>query len=960
MKGEIPMLKSGKRVISLCLAVFIAVCSFADIIIKNGILTLAAGEYNYVANNGDDALNTVKVQTGGTDYVEVHAISDASKYGKAFSVYPKAAGADKYYSVIDYSSEEGRKLGKTRGIAFYAKLPEVSVSTIKVALRLNGINSYTVQTSGSVGYIKDGQDPVWEVLSPENGVLSGKSGFEGFVFLPYESFKKEQTALEANVIENAENVQLMLAVASTQTSDYSKEYVFDECGFYEHAASYVRGCKVQYGTEYVANSGDNADETVKLAWNCTDGQMTYSQLNDPLAPYGKAIGLTTGDKKSGWNNYKTGIVVRPESSWKISATTGFAFYCELPDVEADTAMDIWWYVNDECFWNELNPGKPIYYLESGSSKLETVNFSWSDYSLPGHNHSGFKGFIFVPFDSLKSKYSGEDRKRIDSASYFEMRVGIARTPEQAPQLSGQTFVFDEIGLYTEPFAYVEAVRSKSDMTEYEMIVCDGSDALNSVKLPGNYTGVTVTQEGSDMSSYGKSIGITTASSGWNQNKAGIILDTAGKSLDMSNGIAFYAKVPDVGSLDTALDIWLWNTDRYCWNELKPGSNIYYIEQGSSVVTAVEFQWGDYSLPLHNKSGFEGFVFIPFSAFKCTWADNGGKDLEIIRSLDKFEIRFNVARTDKELGNKTFVFDELGFYRDPLSYVAAAQIHREYPLHSDVIANNCSAVAETVTVPASLGGGKVVVSQLESGITPYGAAMKMTTGNSGWSNGKVRVNLEAGSDYNMSASKGVAFYVKVPAVDENTDPCLDVWLYKNDSQFWNELEPGKPIYYLEKGSDTVTSELFSWSDYSLPLHSRSGFEGFVFLPFDSFKEKYSGADREYINSAKNLQLWFNVAKTSDTLANKTYVFDEFGFYSDELTYASLCAKNDGAETKGMEYLANSADSAARARVCGTTDTLKLTQLNDAVKMGEAYTIYPEKEGANNYWVEFDMPDRKSVV
>lgn len=949
------MTKARKRAAALILSLLLLIGSFADVLNLIDFNVFSAGEHNYIANNGDEALHTVTVQTGAEEYFEIRMLTDASPFGRAFSVYPKAADADKHYSIVKLPFENDWKLGKTHGIAFYVKLDTLTVSELKVNLRLNGSEVYAAENNGAqLGYCGINEKKVtWSALSEQSGVLSGRSAFEGFVFLPYSAFKSNTAELSATEIAASTSVELMLTTASTELSDLKKDYLFDEIGFYEGADSYIRAVKVAFGTEYVANSGENAQETVKLQWNCTDGQITYSQRNDPLSPYGAAIGLKTGNLNSEWNNFKTGLVVKPDAAWDISATTGYAFYCELPDVGADTALDIWWYINDEVCWNELQPGKPIYYIPYGSDEMETVYFSWNDYSLPGHDHGGYKGFIFVPFTSLKQRYNGQDRGYINNATYFEMRVGIARRPDQEPDLAEQTFVFDELGLYTDPHDYIDAVNAKSNYGEYELIVNDGT-STDTVKLPSGYNGVTVSSQAVGVTPYGSSIGITTAASGWNANKAGIVLDAADGDLSMTNGIAFYVKVPEVGLLDPAMDIWLWNSDRNYWNSLVAGKNIYYIAKGSTTVSAVEFQASSYTYPLHDKSGFEGFVFIPFDAFSCTQYDNGGKDVELMRSLDKFELRFNVAKTDAGLGNQTFVFDELGFYRDPVSYVAAAQKHREDPKQYNYVGNNGASVSETVTVPNSIGGGKVVVSQLESGVTPYGEAMKMTLGTEGWNLDKVRVNVNVGSDFEMSGAKGFAFYAKVPAVDASLDPCIDIMLYKNEQQYWNELQPGKPIYYLEKGSQTVTSELFSWDAYSLPLHNRAGFEGFVFIPFDSLKVKYDGADRGYIDEAENLQVRFNVAKTNAELGGHSYIFDEFGFYSDEVKYAEHCLKIDGADVKGMEYLSNSATKGNEARICGTTDTLTLTQLNEAVKMGMAYTVFPSGEGANNFWTEFDMP------
>ena len=95
------MTKTKKRVLASVIAALIVIGSFADVLNFFDFRIFAAGEYNYIANNGDDALNTVSVQPGGANYVEAHMITESLPYGKAFSFFPKAEDAHNYFTIAE-------------------------------------------------------------------------------------------------------------------------------------------------------------------------------------------------------------------------------------------------------------------------------------------------------------------------------------------------------------------------------------------------------------------------------------------------------------------------------------------------------------------------------------------------------------------------------------------------------------------------------------------------------------------------------------------------------------------------------------------------------------------------------------------------------------------------------------------------------------------------------------------
>ena len=693
------------------------------------------------------------------------------------------------------------------------------------------------------------------------------------------------------------------------------------------------------GGECVANDGSNASGTVSLQHDCKNGQISVSQES---AAYGDAIGLVTGDEGCGWNNYKTGIRISVPVNYDISAATGFAFYAKFPRVEGNTSLDIMWYINDSAYWHELDLSKEIYYLTEGSDTLEAATGS-----LPGYGKAGWEGFIFVPFDNLKTKYDGEDRNIINQNYTYELRVGISGTDAT---LANQTFIFDELGLYTTPADYVEAVTyvPEEETVEDGIVVNDGSDAEGTTALQHDCTDgqITIGQEAGGV--YGDAISFTTGTVGshWNWYKTDLFVNVPSDyEVSKATGFAFYAKFPETES-DTALDIVWYINDNAYWHELCQGQPIYYVENGSTTVEESIFSWGDYTLPGHNKAGWEGFIFVPFTSLNWKY---DGTDRDIINAAKNFRLRVGICVDNDANAEQTYIFDEIGLYTTPANYVKKAVVHKNTNLIK--ITGDDDAVVK----PQHNVTNQVTVESVKD-VSPYGGALAMTTGDvgCGWNNYKTGFYMGRNGD-DLSKMTGFAFYMEVPEV-EGADTALDLWLWNTDQKIFNEFKNGAPIYYVESGSNIVTSTNFSWGDYTLPAHNMSGWKGFVFIPFTSMCNTWGGEgiDVENLNNYDFFEVRMSVAKTDDVLANKTWIFDEFGYYTDMLEYVNFVEEDHKIRNYAdpVDIVVNDGASGNGWSDDGTGGWTVSPYSTD--NTGRGFSMYSGGDHPNYYWAYFPLP------
>ncbi len=625
--------------------------------------------------------------------------------------------------------------------------------------------------------------------------------------------------------------------------------------------------------EYIANGGSDATSTTFLQWDCTGGQVAVSQ---ETGTYGDAIGLTTGVAGCHWNWYKTALTVNVPEDYDVSKATGFAFYAKFPNVEADTALDIQWYINDNAYWHELCQQQPLYYMEAGSKTLEESIFTWGDYTLPGHNKAGWEGFIFVPFTTLNFKYNGEDLDIISAARNFQLRLSVCREDDA---LAEQTFIFDELGLYTTPADYVKAAVVHKNT---HLVVNEGND-MALVKPQWNCTDQVTVEVVDDVSPYGKAYAMTAGDEGcgWNGYKTGFVAPRGDNDISEMKGFAFYAEAPALENGNPLLDLYFWNTDSRCWNTFVNGQPIYYLANGSDELTSVIFGGGDF--PLANKPGFKGFVFIPFTSMQTTWGGCEGIDATNMNAYDSFEVRLSIADTNPALANQTFIIDEIGFYTDELEYAAFVEADsktRNYAEPIELVANDASVFNSwsdynehfTVSSTAAPNTGRAY-SLYSGGENPnyYWAHFPMPKG-----------------DADVSATNGVAFYAEIP---DDLDECrLQVRFYIDDDHFYNDPILNK-MYYVADGSTTVEEETIQQGYY--PFQGRKGFKGWFFLPYGAMQRNGVTTNAAAVNAAENFRIQVCVISGNPADHNREYIIDQVGYYSDPLSYIETATKDYGA-------------------------------------------------------------------
>lgn len=464
------------------------------------------------------------------------------------------------------------------------------------------------------------------------------------------------------------------------------------------------------------------------------------------------------------------------------------------------------------------------------------------------------------------------------------------------------------------------------------IVNEGSD-IGMVNLQWNCTDGQMTADVvNDVSPYGKALSLKTGAvgCGWNNYKTGFVLPRGDNDLSKTEGFCFWVKVPDVGNCDPALDMFLWNTDSRCRNEFVKDAPIYYVATGSQTVESTLFDWGNYTLPLHAKSGWSGFVFIPYSSMQTTWGGSEGIDEDNLNQYQSFEMRVSVARTDDGLAEKTYVFDELGYYSDPISYIAYVEeqvaLRGEEAEEIEYIANDgfnldmaWSDLNESFNVSTT-------------GTNNTGRAYRLYSAgpNANWYWAHFKMPHE---NVNISSTKGIAFYIKMP---DDLDNCnLQVRLYIDDNHYYNDPLAGKNMYYLPYGSETLEEQGISYSNY--PFTGKKGYDGWFFLPYSAMQNSGTTTNAAAVNAADNFQIQICVISGNSSDFGREYIVDQIGFYSDPLAYAAAATEGYGSagDIDGNGII-NSADIAEqRLSIMGVAQLddkrLQLCDLNNNGKI-----------------------------
>lgn len=430
--------------------------------------------------------------------------------------------------------------------------------------------------------------------------------------------------------------------------------------------------------------------------------------------------------------------------------------------------------------------------------------------------------------------------------------------------------------------FIPSGAAAADAAQTSGIIINLGDDEALIKPQWNCTDQVKTEVVKNKSPYGKAYAMTAgeAGCGWNGYKTGFAMPRGDNDISEMSGFAFYVKAPDANRANPLLDMIFWNTDSRCLNTFKNGEPIYYVASGTENIEREIFNGGEF--PLSGRPGFEGFVFIPFTSMQNTWGGEG-IDISNLNNYDSFEVRVSIANTDASLANQTYILDEFGYYTDQLEYIALVEESAagridvdpvEYVANDAAYFNAWSDYNEHFTV--------------SSAASPHtGRAYNLYSGGTNPNYYWAHFPLPHG-DVNVSATKGVAFYVEIP---DDLDNCsMQVRFYINDNAFYNDPILNK-MYYVADGSDEVETQTIQPGYY--PFQGKKGFKGWFFLPYGAMQRNGLTTNAAAVNAAENFQIQLCVISGNQADHKRNYIVDQIGYYSDPLSYIKSATEGYGA-------------------------------------------------------------------
>lgn len=332
-----------------------------------------------------------------------------------------------------------------------------------------------------------------------------------------------------------------------------------------------------------------------------------------------------------------------------------------------------------------------------------------------------------------------------------------------------------------------------------------------------------------------------------------------ESFDFSatKGIAMYLKLPKGGS-NTNFTVRLikhdWSPD---WYSIGINKTFTFVEIAGYSYTKTE---KTQKLPLENMQGFEGYVFIPYE----TLTDGSAPVDKSRLTKTGWTVEISLFYPYEDCTGRDYYVDEIGFYDDIDGYVQKS-------LAGTRPADCCFNSGGSADI-AVYGGSDISIS-LDKSNSPFGSALKITpkkTYGGGWAQIPVRVS----EDYNFEGAKGIAMYASFP--EDSVGLNVAVRLINKAWSEWFTLGHEKPIVLISSDSRKETTTL----KLSAAL---SGFEGFVFIPFESMTEgSLPSVQKTHLNGKDwNIEIGYYAYDSENIGAD--FIFDEFGFYSDEEEY-----------------------------------------------------------------------------
>lgn len=288
------------------------------------------------------------------------------------------------------------------------------------------------------------------------------------------------------------------------------------------------------------------------------------------------------------------------------------------------------------------------------------------------------------------------------------------------------------------------------------------------------------------------------------------------------------------------------------------SGVYHTVDTDGAVSEKIFSGNDKfyaSLP----AGFEGFAYFPFSGFGFNSAEE----------IDCDELNMYIAG---EFGGELYT-DEIGGYTGNL------------PLYG-------------FENEAGLSAGAGFDRECITGDFESGSALRLVSKSSTPELVNfLYLDMRAGAKENRSLNglKGIRFWVKVSADEALQSEDKNLYLYTaynipNHSHYPDWCNTAMP-YYLVSADGTVTARQrilkTSYEKYQKGIAIPDGFEGYVYLPFNT-DALWDGTSGKWVSQTNGLLSLLKI--TAANTAGKTVYLDSLGFYtSDTMPEAELRAE-----------------------------------------------------------------------
>lgn len=839
--------------------------------------------------------------------------------------------------------------------------------TFSIALRQTGIAKATWLGNGAVAYDVDGK--VVNVTSSSLG-MKLPAGFNGFLFLPFSSANSEQVTKPGyydnystypnSMVDLSKDFSMQILLNDSSWSGTS--ITMDDLSIYSGDTMYdhitaARKCG------YVINTVIQPNRyTYPLTFD--DSLMPFNQVdnvydnavhwtNDGVSLVTDAEALN-GTKSAKVVNIRSGNIRTELNEVKMNGITGFS----KSDFTTVTGLMMRIKIDNDS--SNSNHPFSIALRQTGVSKVTWLGSGAAAYDANGNIvdvsstplsvnlPSGFDGFVFMPFSGASSeqvtvpgqydKYNTYPDSMVDLSKDYTMQVyfndsswsATSVTMDDMRVYSGDTMYdhmaaardsgyvisaviqparysfplkFDDLYM---PFTQVDNVYDGAvHWTKDGVSLVEGEEALNGT----NSVKVSDISSGNDRTELSevKMTGITGFSKSVFSSVTGIMMRVKidNDSSNSEHQFSIALRQPGVSKVT-----WL-------------GSSAAVYDTDGNIIRAA-------STPLSIKlpSGFDGFVFMPFS-------DASSEQVTVPGQYDKYntypdsmvdlskDYTMQVYFNDSSWNGTTVRFDDLVVYsgsehKDHLNaakncgynVTAVAQPSRySFPLtFEDLLMpfNQVDNVYDSATHWSNSGVGFATGAEAING----NCSVKIANINSG--NSRTELNeakmtgISGFSMTDFSSVTGLMLRVKINNDSTNSTHAFSIALRQDGVSKATWLGSGALVYDADGNGVNV-------SNGGLSVMLPAGFDGFVFLPFNSacseqvtetgFYDKYSTHPESMVDLSKDytMQVYFGDSSWSGT----TVVFDDLYVYSgsehqDHLNAARNCGYNVTATAQPSRY------------------------------------------------------------